>query len=189
MTDIRRCAWVNQDPVYQEYHDKEWGVPLYDDQKLFELLILEGAQAGLNWLTILKRRQEYRRAYEGFDPERMARWTAEKMEELKGDPGIIRNRLKILSAHKAARAFLEMRNQNESFSSFLWSFVKGNPIENHWKELSEIPVQTAESEAMSKALKKKGFTFVGPTICYAFMQAAGMVMDHTVDCFCYGNYS
>lgn len=184
-----RCAWVGRDPLYQEYHDQEWGVPQYDDQKLFEMLILEGAQAGLSWITILKRRPEYRRAYNHFDPEKIACWTPEKMEELKNDPGIIRNRLKIQSAQKGARAYLKMQEQNESFSSFLWSFVKGKPIINHWKEVSQIPVETVESQAMSKALKKKGFTFVGPTICYAFMQATGMVNDHTLDCFRYNNFS
>lgn len=182
----KRCPWLPEDnALYKEYHDTEWGVPLYDDQKLFEMLILEGAQAGLNWFTILKRRHSYRQAYDQFNPEKMASWSQEKMDALLLDKGIIRNRLKILSAHKGAQAYLRIQEEEGSFSSFIWSFVGGAPIINHWENPWDIPVETEESIKMSKALKKKGFTFVGPTICYAYMQAVGMVNDHTVDCFRY----
>jgi len=180
----KRCGWVSDDPVYQEYHDKEWGVPVYNDRDLLEKLILDGAQAGLSWITILKRRDSYRIAYDQFDPSIMADWSDEKLEELLQNPGIIRNRLKVQSARKNARAYLKLMDQG-GFSSFLWSFVGGSPKINNWTNLSEVPAETEESKAMSKALKKRGFTFVGPTICYAFMQAVGMVNDHTIDCFRY----
>lgn len=179
-----RCGWVSDDPLYISYHDEEWGVPLYDDQQLFELLLLEGAQAGLSWITVLKRRAGYREAYEGFDPIKMARWSDEKIASLLQDKRIIRNRLKVEAARKNARAYLRILEE-ESFSDFLWSFVDGQPVQNAWTSLEEVPAYTQQSDAMSKALKKRGFSFVGSTICYAFMQAAGMVNDHVVDCICY----
>lgn len=181
-----RCNWCESDQLYIEYHDNEWGVPLWDDQKLFEMLILEGCQAGLSWLTILKRREGYRQAYEGFNPEKMAAWTDGKLEELRQDSRIIRNRLKIQAARQNAQSYLHLMEELGSFSHFLWSFVGGQPIINRFEKLEEIPVKTKEAEEMSKALIKRGFKFVGPTICYAFMQAVGMVNDHMVQCFCYG---
>lgn len=180
---IRRCSWCGNDPLYVAYHDQEWGVPEYDDSKLFEMLILEGAQAGLNWLTILKKRDHYRRAFDRFAPERIARYGDHDIERLLQDPGIVRNRLKIEAAVKNARSYLQILDEHESFSDFLWSFVGGTPIIGYRATLAEIPARTPESEAMSKELKKRGFNFVGPTICYAFMQAVGMVNDHTTDCF------
>ena len=179
-----RCGWVSDDPLYITYHDEEWGVPLFDDQKLFELLLLEGAQAGLSWITVLKRRAGYREAYQGFDPQKMARWTDAKIEALLQDKRIIRNRLKVEAARKNARAYLTIMEEG-SFSDFLWTFVDGQPIQNAWTSLKDVPASTPRSFAMSKALKKKGFSFVGSTICYAFMQAAGMVNDHVTHCFCY----
>ena len=181
----KRCDWVTADQIYIDYHDKEWGVPLYDDRALFEMLILEGVQAGLSWLTVLKRREAYRVAYDGFDPGIMACWTDEKIAELLGDATIIRNKLKVGAARKNARAYLQILAEHGSFSQFLWSFVGGSPITNSWQRHSEIPTSTIESAAMSKVLKKKGFTFVGPTICYAFMQAVGMVKDHLTSCYRY----
>lgn len=178
-----RCEWCGDDPLYVAYHDEEWGTPLHDDQRLFEFLILEGAQAGLSWITILRKRENYRKAFDGFDPEKMARWRPAKMEKLLNNPGIVRNRLKVESAAGNARAFLEAQKEFGSFDKFIWSFVGGRTIQNHWRKLGEIPASTPESEAMSKDLKRRGFRFVGPTICYAFMQATGMVDDHTVDCF------
>lgn len=178
-----RCEWVTDDPVYIEYHDTEWGVPLYDDRKLFEMLILEGAQAGLSWITILKRRESYREAYDGFDPEKMAVWPDKKIESLLKNPGIIRNRLKVNAAKTNAIAYLKIIEETGSFKDFIWSFVGHKPIINQWQTLSEVPVTTPESDAMSKALKKRGFKFTGSTICYAYMQAVGMVNDHTTDCF------
>lgn len=180
-----RCAWVSDDAEYIAYHDKEWGVPLYDDVKLFEMLLLEGAQAGLSWITILKRREGYRRAYDGFDPEQMAAWTDEKLLALREDAGIIRNRLKIEAARIYAQAYLDVVRNEGSFSSFLWSFVDGQPVQNAYATTKDVPASTPVSDAMSKALKKRGFKFVGTTICYAFMQAVGMVNDHTTDCFRY----
>ncbi len=178
-----RCTWCGDDPLYVAYHDEEWGVPVRDDRKLFEFLLLEGAQAGLAWITILRKRENYRRAYEGFDPDRIARWRDARIEKLLKDPGIVRNRLKVEGARRNARAYRELVREEGSFSDFLWSFVEGRPIANRFGALKEIPAETDESRAMSRALKKRGFTFVGPTICYAFMQATGMVNDHTTDCF------
>lgn len=182
-TQPTRCQWCSDDPVYQEYHDQQWGIPCYDPQELFEMLILEGAQAGLSWITVLKKREGYRRAFCQFDPGKIAQFTEQDVERLRQDAGIIRNKLKIESAIKAARAYLQMQQDGEDWVAFLWSFVGGRPIQNHWRRLSDVPVTTPESDAMSKALKNKGFNFVGSTICYAFMQATGMVNDHTTDCF------
>jgi len=165
------------------YHDREWGKPLKNERKLFELFILEGAQAGLSWEIILNRRENYRKTFKQFDPEKLARLTDRQLEKILKDPGIIRNRLKVYSVRLNARVYLEVREEFGTFSKYLWSFVGGTPIQNRWKTLSEIPVTTPESDAMSRDLKKRGFKFVGSTICYAFMQAAGMVNDHTVTCF------
>jgi DNA-3-methyladenine glycosylase I len=173
------------DPLYRAYHDREWGVPLHDDRRLFELLCLEGAQAGLAWITILRKRAAYRRAFDRFDPRKMARYDAAKVRVLLRDPGIVRNRLKVRGAVTNARAFLALRAKHGRFDSFLWSFVGGQPRQNAWRTLREVPARTAESDALSKALRQRGFTFVGSTICYAFMQAAGLVNDHLVDCFRY----
>lgn len=178
-----RCTWCGDDPIYMAYHDEEWGVPCFDDQKLFEFLILEGAQAGLSWITILKRRAGYQRAFKEFDVEKVARFSAKKMEALRLDTGIIRNRLKIESAVTNARCFIEVVEEKGSFANFIWQFVGGQPIQNRWKSMSNVPATTPESDAMSKALKKRGFKFVGSTICYAYMQAMGLVNDHTIDCF------
>lgn len=173
-----RCFWCNDDPLYIAYHDEEWGVPQRDPQWLFEMLLLEGFQAGLSWITVLRKRERYRQVLFGFDAERLARMSDEEIEERMQDPGIIRNRAKLNAARQNARAWLELEDPVE----LLWSFVGGAPKINHFSGRSEVPAATAEAEAMSKALKKRGFTFVGPTICYAYMQAAGMVMDHTIDC-------
>lgn len=175
---MARCFWCNDDPVYIDYHDLEWGVPLRDAQKLFELLLLEGFQAGLSWITVLKKRPRYREVMFGFDVQRIADMTDDEIETLMLEPGIIRNRLKLNAARRNARAWLALDNPVE----LLWSFVGGQQKVNHFKDRSEVPAITPEAEAMSKALKKAGFTFVGPTICYAYMQSSGMVMDHTVDC-------
>jgi DNA-3-methyladenine glycosylase I len=180
-----RCAWCTSDPIYIRYHDEEWGVPLHDDRGLFEMLILEGAQAGLSWLTILKRREGYRKAFAGFDAEKVARFNVKKQAALMQDAGIIRNRLKISAAVDNARAYLAVRKEFGTFDRYIWSFVGGKPIRNKLKALRDIPAQSPEAEAMSRDLKKRGFRFVGPTICYAFMQATGMVNDHLVDCFRY----
>ncbi len=180
-----RCAWVTKDPLYIEYHDTEWGVPVYDDRLLFEFLILEGAQAGLSWLTILRRRENYQISFDQFNPMRVATYNEKKLSSLLNNPGIIRNRLKIQSAVINAKAFLQVQQAFGSFSHYLWQFVDGKPIQNHWKSLAEIPAKTATSDLMSIDLKKRGFKFVGSTICYAFMQAVGMVNDHTQDCFRY----
>lgn len=180
---IKRCDWVTNDPEYIKYHDTEWGVPVHDDLKLFEMLLLEGAQAGLSWLTILKRRETYRIAYDGFDPIKIVQWDNKKIEVLLNDPGIIRNKLKVASAITNAKAFLEVTNEYNHFDEYLWSFVGGEPVQNNWKNISQVPVTTPESDKMSKDLKKRGFKFIGATICYAFMQAVGMVNDHTTDCF------
>jgi DNA-3-methyladenine glycosylase I len=182
---MKRCDWLTDDEIYIAYHDTEWGVPLHHDNKLFEMLILEGAQAGLSWLTVLKRRKNYREAYDGFDPARIVQWDQEKVESLLKNPGIIRNRLKVEAARTNAAAFLQIIEEFGSFDAFIWSFVGGSPIQNRWKNIMEIPATTPESDMMSKELKKRGFKFVGSTICYAFMQAVGMVNDHTVDCFRY----
>ncbi len=179
-----RCEWANsKNPLMVAYHDREWGKPLKNDRKLFELFILEGAQAGLSWEIILNRRENYRKIFKQFDPEKLARLTDQQLEKILKDPGIIRNRLKVYSVRLNARVYLEVREEFGTFSKYLWSFVGGTPIQNRWKTLSEIPVTTPESDAMSRDLKKRGFKFVGSTICYAFMQAAGMVNDHTVTCF------
>ena len=181
-TQQSRCAWVTDDPLSIDYHDNEWGRPLHDNQKLFEFLILEGAQAGLSWITILKRREGYRQAFDAFSPELIANYTEKKITALMNDAGIIRNRLKIQSAINNAKAYLKLQESEPSFSEYLWSFVDGKPIINHWKTLEDIPASTQLSEQLSKDLKKHGFSFVGPTICYTFMQATGMVNDHTTQC-------
>lgn len=180
-----RCSWCGTDPDYVAYHDEEWGVPLYDDRKLFEFLLLEGAQAGLSWITILRKRENYRKAYQDFDPEKIARWRPAKIESLLKDPGIVRNRLKVEGAKKCAKAYLQIVKEHGNFRDWIWQFVDGKPIQNEFRSLAEVPAQTEEAVAMSKALKKAGFTFVGPTICYAFMQATGMVNDHVVGCYRY----
>jgi DNA-3-methyladenine glycosylase I len=185
MTDIKRCPWCGIDPLYIDYHDNEWGKPLYDNQKLFEFLILEGAQAGLSWITVLRKRENYRKAFDDFNPVKIARYTDAKKAKLLVNEGIIRNRLKIDSAIKNAQAYLAMQKNGEDFSEFLWSFVGGKPKQNKWKSLSQVPAFTPESDAMCKALKQRGFNFVGSTICYAFMQATGMVNDHIIDCHHY----
>lgn len=178
-----RCAWVNSDPVYLAYHDREWGVPDFDDRSLFEKLILDGAQAGLSWYVILKKREGYRRAFDGFDAEKMARYDARKVAALMRDPNIVRNRLKIEAAIGNARAYLALCAGRESFADFIWQFVDGQPLSNQWNRIEEVPATTPESDAMSKELKRRGFKFVGSTICYAFMQAVGMVNDHVTSCF------
>ena len=183
MNSVIRCQWCGTDPLYVQYHDEEWGVPIYDDKLLFAKLILDGAQAGLSWITILRKRENYWQAFDQFDPEKIVRYDEAKIAELLQNPGIVRNRLKVESAVKNARGYLKIQEQYGSFSNFLWEFVDGKPIQNSWYSLSEIPTETAVSQAMSKALKKYGFSFVGSTIIYAFMQAVGMVNDHVVDCF------
>ncbi len=185
----KRCDWVTQDDVYIEYHDGEWGVPVHEDRKLFEMLILEGAQAGLSWLTILKRRDAYREAFCGFDYEAVAAFDAADEERLLQDPGIVRNRLKIRSAINNATRFVEVRQAFGTFDRYLWQFVDGQPIVNRWKTQDEIPANTSLSDALSEDLKRRGFNFVGSTICYALMQSIGMVNDHTVDCFRHGPVS
>lgn len=176
------CPWPGDDALMQRYHDTEWGVPLYDDDKLFEFLILEGAQAGLSWRTVLHKRENYRRAFDGFDAEKIARYTDAKCKKLLLDPGIIRNRLKVSAAVSNARAFLDLKAKEGSFNKYIWKFTGGKPIVNRWKTLKELPAATKESDAMSKDLKARGFRFVGSTICYAHMQATGMVNDHLVTC-------
>ncbi|GHV88137.1 DNA-3-methyladenine glycosylase [Spirochaetia bacterium] len=183
MEEQTRCPWCLSDPIYMKYHDKEWGRPLKNSQKLFEFLILDGAQAGLSWLTILKRREGYRAAFDGMDPEKMARYGARDIAHLMGDARIIRNQRKITSAIGNARAYLAMMEGPVSFSKWLWNWVDGEPLVNHFKTMQEVPASTPLSEAISKELKQRGFTFVGPTIVYAFMQAAGLVNDHLVGCF------
>ena len=178
-----RCAWCGDDPLYQAYHDQEWGVPLHDDQALFELLTLEGAQAGLSWITVLRKRENYRQAFAGFDPAVVARFTEADQAALLANPGIIRNRLKIASTIDNARAFLAIQAEFGSFDAWLWRFVDGQPIQNSLRSLADAPACTPLSDQLSKALKQRGFRFVGSTICYAFMQAAGLVNDHIVDCF------
>ena len=182
---LKRCAWAKNELAIQ-YHDEEWGVPVHDDRTLFEFLILEGAQAGLSWDTILKKRAHYRTVFDHFDPVRVAGYTPRKVERLLADPGIVRNRLKVESAIKNANAFLAIQKEAGSFDAYIWQFIDGQPLRNTWRSLQEVPARTAQSDAMSKALKKRGFSFVGSTICYAFMQATGMVNDHTTDCFRYG---
>ncbi|HKZ22603.1 MAG TPA: DNA-3-methyladenine glycosylase I [candidate division Zixibacteria bacterium] len=181
----KRCDWTSTNPLMVQYHDSEWGVPVHKDKKLFEFLILEGAQAGLNWETILNKRKNYHRAFQNFDPLKVALYGKEQIKQLLGNAGIIRNRLKIEGTVINARKFLEIQTEFGSFDKYIWGFVDGKPIKNKFKSLKELPAQTPESEAMSKDLKKRGFKFIGPTICYAFMQAVGMVNDHIVNCFRY----
>ncbi len=181
-----RCEWATGvDPLYTAYHDEEWGVPVFDDRKLFEMLILEGAQAGLSWFTILKKRENYRKAFDHFDPVKIARYNERKRASLLADAGIVRNRLKINAAIVNAQCCLDVVGEMGSFSDYLWQFVDGKPLQNHWAKLGDLPVTTAKSNAMSKDLKQRGFKFIGPTTCYAFMQAVGMVNDHTEDCYLY----
>jgi len=179
----QRCKWCTSDELYQNYHDKEWGVPLYDSDKLFEFIVLEGVQAGLSWITVLRKRENYRQAFDNFDAKKIARYTPKRIEKLLQNPGIIRNRLKVESAVKNAKAYLAMQDEGIDLSEFLWEIAGGEPVINHWKKDERIPAQTPTSERMAKALKKKGFSFVGPTTIYAFMQASGMVNDHLVTCF------
>jgi DNA-3-methyladenine glycosylase I len=181
---MKRCPWGTEG-LERDYHDKEWGVPVHDDRILFEFLILEGAQAGLSWSTILAKRENYRKAFAGFDPRKVARFNSKKIESLLKNPGIVRNRLKVEAAVTNARAFLEAQREFGSFDAYVWQFVGGRPKRNKWRRLGQIPAETAESQALSKDLKQRGFRFVGPTICYAFMQAVGMVNDHVVTCFRY----
>lgn len=178
-----KCAWALKNQKEEEYHDQEWGIPIFDDRLLFEFLILEGAQAGLSWSTILAKRATYRTAFDNFDPHTIANYNQEKIHELLQNPGIVRNKLKVNAAITNAKAYLAILEEYPSFASFIWSFVDGKPIQNEWKHVGEVPASTEISDQMSKTLKKKGFKFVGSTICYAFMQAVGMVNDHTTDCF------
>lgn len=180
-----RCGWVTEDPLYIAYHDQEWGLPEHDDRRLFEFLLLEGAQAGLSWITILKKREQYRAAFAEFDPEKVARFDTAVIQRLLKNPGIVRNRLKIESAVANAGAFLDVKAAFGSFDRYIWQFVDGKPIRNHWRSPADVPARTPISSQMSRELKKRGFRFVGPTICYAYMQAVGMVNDHLVDCFRY----
>jgi DNA-3-methyladenine glycosylase I len=182
---LTRCQWAGDDPLYVAYHDQEWGFPVHDERELFELLILEGAQAGLSWITILRKRENYRVAFDGFDPQVVAAYDAKKQEELVQNPGIIRNRLKIRSAVQNAQAFLKVQQEFGSFDAYIWQFVDHQPIVNRWRKMIEIPASTPLSDQISKDLKKRGFNFVGPTIIYAYMQSIGMVNDHTTDCFRY----
>lgn len=185
-SSVSRCAWVKQDDqLYCHYHDHEWGVPVHDDQKLFEAIVLDTFQAGLSWLTILRKRENFRKAFEQFDAARIARFDDKKIEKLMNDEGIIRNKLKIKAAVSNAQAFLKIREEFGTFDKYIWQFTKGKTINNKWKHISEIPARSAESDAMSKDLVSRGFKFAGSTICYAFMQAVGMINDHTVDCFRY----
>ena len=182
-SELIRCPWSGQDPLYRAYHDREWGTPLHDDRQLFEFLTLEGAQAGLAWITILRKRDGYRKAFAGFDPAVVARFEAERVAQLLTDPGIVRNRLKVESAVSNARAFLQVQQEFGSFAAYMWRFVDGRPRQNAWRSLAEVPASTPQSDAFSRDLKQRGFRFVGTTICYAHMQATGMVNDHLVDCF------
>ena len=179
----KRCGWCGDDPLYVAYHDDEWGVPVRDDATLFEFLILEGSQAGLAWITILRKREGYRALFDNFDAQKVARYTDKKLDKLLTDPRIIRNKLKVYGARKNARAFLEVKNEFGTFSDYIWRFVDGEPIQNRFKRMKDVPATTPESDALSKDLKKRGFTFVGSTIMYAHMQATGMVNDHTTECF------
>jgi len=181
----KRCDWCGVEPIYVDYHDKEWGVPVHDDRMHFEMIILDGAQAGLSWITILKRREGYREAFDNFDVTKVSKYSEKKIEKLLTNPGIIRNRLKVNSAVKNAKAFLDIKKEFGSFDKYIWQFVNHKSIQNKWKKISEVPAKTTESDAMSKDLKKRGFSFVGSTICYAYMQAAGMVNDHVEDYFRY----
>lgn len=182
-TAVQRCGWAGNDPLYMAYHDEEWGVPIADDRKWFEKILLDSAQAGLSWITILRKRENYRQAYANFDYQDVARFDAKKIEELLANPGIVRNRRKIDASIKSAQAFLRIQDEFGSFNDYVWRFVGGTPKVNSWSSLSELPAQTPESISLSKDLIKRGFAFVGPTICYAFMQAGGMVNDHLITCF------
>ncbi|WP_449443307.1 DNA-3-methyladenine glycosylase I [Ureibacillus acetophenoni] len=182
---MKRCDWVTKEPLYIEYHDKEWGVPVFDDRQLFEMICLEGAQAGLSWWTILQKRENYRQAFDNFEAEKIVQYSDEKIQELLQNPGIVRNRLKVQSVISNAKAFLKIQDEYGSFSNYIWKFVDHKPIVNEWKTIKEVPATTEISDKMSKQLKKDGFKFVGSTICYSFMQAVGMVNDHTVECFCH----
>jgi len=181
----QRCAWANGDPLYEEYHDKEWGVPLYDDDKLYEFLVLEGMQAGLSWLMVLKKRENFRKAFDNFDARKVAKYNQKKIDKLMLDAGIIRNKQKILAAIANAQVFLEVQKEYGSFSDYMWGFMGNKPLVNKWKEMGQLPAKTELAEIISKDLKKRGFKFVGPTIIYAHMQATGMVNDHVVSCFRY----
>jgi DNA-3-methyladenine glycosylase I len=185
MNETKRCAWVTTDPLYLAYHDAEWGVPVHDDGRLFEFLVLETFQAGLSWLTVLRKRENFRQAFDHFKVETVASYGEKKMAELLNNPGIIRNKLKVQAAVSNAQAFLNVQEEFGSFDSYSWSFVGGKPLLNHWRSLKEVPSSSRESDAFSKDLKKRGFKFVGSTVVYAHMQATGMVMDHTTDCFRY----
>ena len=186
---IVRCGWSGSDPLYIRYHDEEWGVPVHDDRRLFEMLVLEGMQAGLSWLTVLRKREEFRKALENFEAPRLAAYDGKRIQSLLKNPGIIRNRLKIEAAIANAGAFLEVQKEFGTFDRFIWSLASNKPRQNHFRSLKQLPPQTPDSEAMSRELKQRGFRFVGPTICYAFMQAVGMVNDHLVDCFRYKEIS
>ncbi|MCO6440247.1 MAG: DNA-3-methyladenine glycosylase I [Nitrococcus mobilis] len=180
---LQRCAWCTNDPLYLDYHDHEWGVPLYDDRRLFELLILEGTQAGLSWLTVLRKRENYRLALERFEPARVAKFSDAQVQALLDNPGLIRNKRKIEALRPNARVFLSVQEAFGRFADYLWGFVDGEPIINHWRYQLEVPISTAHSDTLSKDMKARGFQFVGSIICYAYMQAAGLIMDHTTDCF------
>ncbi len=182
---IKRCGWCTNDPLYIDYHDKEWGVPVHDEQHLFEFLILEGAQAGLSWITVLKKRERYRQCFANFEPEAVSRFSDQQLDALLLDSGLIRNRLKIYAARQNAQAFLQIQAEYGSFDQFIWQFVDGQPLQHHRENLQSIPPTTVISDTMSKELKRRGFTFVGSTICYAFMQAMGLVNDHVIHCFRY----
>jgi DNA-3-methyladenine glycosylase I len=182
---ISRCSWSTRDPLYIKYHDKEWGTPLHNDRKLFEFLVLEGAQAGLNWLMVLKKRENYRKAFDNFDPVKIANYNQRQINSLLKNEGIIRNKIKINSAVQNAKAFLKVKNEFGSFNKYIWQFTDGKTIQNSWDSINKIPATSSISDLMSKDLKKRGFNFVGSTICYAFMQATGIVNDHTKDCFRY----
>ena len=185
MNKIKRCNWSVSDPIYIKYHDKEWGVPVHNDRKLFEMIVLDGAQAGLSWLTILKKRENYRKAFDNFNVKKVAKYDKRKVAQLLKNDGIVRNKLKVESAVTNAKAFLKVKEEFGTFDKYIWKFVNGKTKVNSWKELKQIPATSPESDEMSKDLKSRGFKFVGSTICYAFMQAAGIVNDHTVDCFRY----
>ena len=187
MNNKKRCEWCGDDELYQQYHDNEWGKPLNDEQRLFEMLILEGVQAGLSWITVLKKREHYRKVFYNFDVQAVSEMTDEKLEALLLDPGIIRNRLKVYGARKNAKAFIAVQEEFGSFNNYIWEFVDNKPIVNSFKTLKEIPAQTELSSIISKDLKKRGFTFIGSTIVYAYMQAIGMVNDHVIDCYCYSD--
>lgn len=185
MKNLNRCGWCGNDPLYVKYHDEEWGRPLHNDKKLFELLCLEGAQAGLSWLTILRKRKNYRRAFDNFNPWKISKYNTLKISSLLKNEGIVRNKLKVNAFINNAKCFLDIQNEFGSFDKYIWQFTGGRTIINHWQSIKEIPSKTKESDAMSDDLKKRGFKFAGSTICYAFMQACGMINDHTIDCFVY----